>query len=117
MINPHHHQFLTPAIWRRWIRINDLHCPRSFVKSIAHLKVSPIDSMSSFTLSIHRSLGLPLFLFPANLACSALCGIQSIDIFSTYPNHRSLRSTSRVVWLPKACLMSSFLILCSLVTK
>src|SRR6218665_1271084 len=32
------------------------------------LNVGPIDSLSSFTLSIHRSLGLPLFLFPLNLA-------------------------------------------------
>src|SRR6218665_2271707 len=42
----HHHQFLTPAIWRRWIRMNDLHCPPSFVKSIAPLNVSSINSMS-----------------------------------------------------------------------
>ena len=41
--------------------------------------------MSSFTLSIHRSLGLPLLLkFPSNLACSALCGIRSIVIISTW---------------------------------
>ena len=33
----HHHQFLTPAIWRRWVRMNDFHCPRSVVKSIAPL--------------------------------------------------------------------------------
>ena len=32
--------------------MNDLHCLQSFVKSIA----SPVDSMSSFILSIHRSL-------------------------------------------------------------
>src|SRR5688572_12006323 len=37
----HHHQFLMPAIWRRWVRIYDLHCPRSFVKFIAPLSVSP----------------------------------------------------------------------------
>src|SRR6218665_166261 len=36
------HQFLTPAIWRRWVRMNDLSL--SFVKSIAPLNVSPIDS-------------------------------------------------------------------------
>jgi len=33
--NIHHHQFLTPAIWRRWVRINDLRCPESFAKSFA----------------------------------------------------------------------------------
>src|SRR6218665_303564 len=46
--------------------MNDLHCPRSFVESIAPLNVSPfdsIDSMSSFTLSIHHNLGLPLLIF------------------------------------------------------
>src|SRR6218665_751585 len=79
----HHHQCLTPSIWGRWVRMNDLHCPRSFVKSFAPLNVSPIDSMSFFTLSVHRSLGLPLFLSLSNLACSALCGIWSIDILST----------------------------------
>src|SRR6218665_424095 len=59
----HHHQFLMPAIWRRWVPMNDLHCPRSFVKSIAPLNVSSIESMSSFTLSNHRSLGLPFVAF------------------------------------------------------
>ena len=60
----HHHQqqqqFLTQAIWQQWVRMNDLHCPRSFVKFIAPLNVSPIDSMSSFILSNHRCLDLPL---------------------------------------------------------
>src|SRR6218665_3269201 len=84
------------------------------------LNVSPIDSMSSFALSIHRSLGLPLFLFLSTLACSALFGIRIIGILSTCPNHRSLRwmtLSRRVVWLHNACLMSSFLILCSLFTR
>src|SRR6218665_282924 len=87
----HRHQFLMPANGRRWVRMNDLHCPRSFVKSIAPPNVSPIDSMSSCILSIHCSLGLPLFLFPSNLACSALsgiwsavilCNVQTIGIFA-----------------------------------
>src|SRR6218665_2657293 len=69
------------------------------------LPFSPIDSMSSFTLSIHRSLGLPLFLFPKDLVCSALCGIL-----------RSTTLSNRVVWLPKTCLMPSFLIFCSFET-
>jgi len=37
-------------------------------------------------LSIQRSLGLHLILFPSNLACSVLCVIQLIAILSTYPN-------------------------------
>ena len=73
----YHHQFLMPAIWRRLVQIHDLHYSRSFVKSIAPLNISRIDSMSSLILSIQRSLGLPLFHFPQNLSCSALCGIQS----------------------------------------
>src|SRR6218665_1616193 len=36
--------------------------------------------MTSFVLRVHRSLGLSLL--PSNLACSALCGIRSIDILS-----------------------------------
>src|SRR6218665_309942 len=73
--------------------------------------------MSSFILSTHHSLGLPLFLFPSNLARSALCGIRSTTILSTCPNHQSLcwmTLSSRVVWLHSACLMSSLLIFCSL---
>src|SRR6218665_1276307 len=68
---------------------------------------------------LHCSLGLPLFLFLLNVACSVLCGIPSIVIFSTCPNHRSLRWTTlsnRVLWIPNACLISSFLIFCSLLT-
>src|SRR6218665_251406 len=76
----HHHQFLTPAILQRWVRMNDLRCPRSFVKSIAPLNVSPIDVVSSLSLSIHCSLGLPLFLFPSNLAvtCKILCIVWNL---------------------------------------
>src|SRR5688572_31279461 len=51
--------------------------------------VSPSDIMSSFMLSTHRSLGLPLFPLPSNLECSVLSGILSDGILSTYPNHRS----------------------------
>src|SRR6218665_2535266 len=84
---PPPHQFLTPANWRRWVRMNDLHCPRSFVSSIAPLNVSPTDSMFSFILSIiQRILGLSLFLFPSNLACSASRGIRSIVILSHVQN-------------------------------
>ena len=32
---------------------------------------------------IHRSLFLPLFLFPSHRACSELCGIRSTVILST----------------------------------
>src|SRR6218665_1676067 len=65
--------------------IDDVHCPPSFIKSVVHLNVSPIDCMSSFTLSFHRSLGLPLFFFPSNPTASVLCGILSIVIISTGP--------------------------------
>ena len=54
-----HHQFLTPTMWRRWVRMNDLQWPRFFVKSIAPLNVSPNDTTSSFIIvsrPIHRSL-------------------------------------------------------------
>src|SRR6218665_2534426 len=68
----HHHQFLTSAIWQRLVQINDLHCSRSFVKSIAALNVIPTDSMSSCTLSFLRSVGLPLFLFHSVFACTPI---------------------------------------------
>jgi len=75
---------LTPAIWRRWVQMNELHCIRSFFKSIAPL--SRTQAKFSFILSIQRSLGLPLFPFPSNLACSSMFGILPITT-----NHRSLR--------------------------
>src|SRR6218665_164118 len=44
----HHHQFLTLAIWRRWVRMNELNCPRplsspllSSMSVIAQLKSYP----------------------------------------------------------------------------
>src|SRR6218665_2864154 len=86
------------------------------------LKISPIDAKSSFILSIHRSLGLPLLLFRSNLACSALCGNRSIVILSTCSNHRSLRWTilssggALLYPITHVCPMSSFLIFRSLVT-
>ena len=57
--------FLTSTIWWLWVRMNDLHCTRSIVMPTAPLNGSPIYSMSSLILSTHRSLGLPLFLFPS----------------------------------------------------
>src|SRR6218665_107911 len=72
-----HHQFLMSAIWHQCVRMNYLHCCRPFVKFIAPLSVSLSDAMSSFIWSIQHSLCLPLFLFPSNLACSALCGIRT----------------------------------------
>jgi len=45
MRHHHHHQFLTPAIWQRLVRMNDLHCPRSFVKFIAPFSVSSSDAI------------------------------------------------------------------------
>ena len=49
--NHRHHQFLTPAIWRPWVQINDLHRPRSLVKSIAPLSVSPSDVMPYYSVN------------------------------------------------------------------
>src|SRR5688572_21475722 len=82
-----HHQFLTTTIWIHELYNN---CPRSFVKSTAPLSVSPSDVMSSVISSIQRSLCLPLFLFPSNLAGSALRWIRLTGILCTCPNHQSL---------------------------
>lgn len=50
----HHHQFLTPPTWRRWVRIKVLHCFRSIVHTVSSSSISvrPSDVMSSFILSI-----------------------------------------------------------------
>src|SRR6218665_4049936 len=44
--------------------------------------------MSSL-LSVHRSLGLPIFRFLSNLVCSELCGIRSTVILFTCPRGQS----------------------------
>src|SRR6218665_3794965 len=69
-----HHQFLTQAIWRCWVRINYLHCSRSFVKSAASHCVCPHDVNFSFILHTQCSLGLPLFLPLLDLSCCVLSG-------------------------------------------
>jgi len=72
-------------------------------------------------IRINRGLHLPLFLLPSNLACIVHCvefgelsfflHVQTIGVYD------GRLWGSRVVWLPyAACLMSSFLILCSLET-
>src|SRR6218665_675168 len=58
--------------------------------SIAPRSVSPSEVMTSFTLSVQHRLGLPLFLFPLNLACNALWGIRPPGILRICPNHQSL---------------------------
>ena len=59
----HHHQFLTPAIWRRWVRMNDLHCTRSFVKSplLPSMSVQLIQCPPLHCLSIIVSVCLCCF--------------------------------------------------------
>src|SRR6218665_2560390 len=74
----HQHQFLSPAIWRRWVQMNDLHCRRLLVKSIASVNVSAIDSVSSFTLSVHPSL--PFFPFPLNLAYYVVSLCENVQL-------------------------------------
>src|SRR6218665_1342374 len=86
--------------------MNDLHCPQSFVKSIAPLSVSP--SLHLYCLS-NIILVCLCFIF---LRILHVCGVV---ILSTYPNHQSLRCTTlckKVLWLPNTCLMSSFLTFC-----
>jgi len=61
----HHHQFLMPTIWRRRVRMNDLHCLRSFVKSTTFLNDSPIDFQASFYIIYSQSGSV--FVFLSNL--------------------------------------------------
>src|SRR5688572_7649862 len=51
----HRHQFLMSAISRQWVRINYHHCPQTFVKSIASLRVSLSKRTSTIILSIQQS--------------------------------------------------------------
>jgi len=100
---------------------NFYYCVQSFWKRI---------TTSNKWMSIHRSLGLILFRFSSYLACTALCGIRSISHsfymskpflhVQTEKLNQSLRLTTFSNWvscLSITCLISSFLILCSLTTS
>src|SRR6218665_3790228 len=65
------------------------------------LNVSPIDSISSF-----------------RLYCLSIVVWICLFFYMSKPSESTMDDFvySRVVWLPNVCLMSSFLILCSLVT-
>ena len=63
----------------------------NFVKFVAPLSVSPSQVMFSFILSVHSSLGLPLFLFASmalddfqyrTIACTGLVSRSRIPAFS-----------------------------------
>jgi len=98
-----HHQFVTPLICGRWVRVNDLRWPRSFAKSVATINVRPSDIMSSCIFSIQRRCCLPLFHFPWNLACSTLGGIRSThSSYVSKPFKSSLKNLSNRV----GCLVS-----------
>jgi len=95
----HHRRFLTPAIWRRWVRRNAFHCPRFFLKSIAPLIVSPAAQVTLTLNLVHPFsdvlLCLCVFFFRIlHVDCRASCGIQPTSFLSTGPNHRSLRWTT-----------------------
>src|SRR6218665_3547207 len=80
----HHNQFLTLGIWWRRVRMNEplVLCPFTPLSSPLHPSMSVhYWFMSSFILFMQRSLGMPLFLFPSNLTCSALRGIRSTVMF------------------------------------
>src|SRR6218665_4155824 len=88
-----HHQFLTPAIWLRCVRMNDLQCPRSFVKSIAPLVVSPINSMSSFILRYLSNIVLVClfsFSFKSCMWCIVWNSISYHTFYMSKPSESSL---------------------------
>src|SRR6218665_3189878 len=107
--------------------MNDLHCPRSFVESIAPLNVSPfdsIDSMSSFTLSIHHNLGLPLLIFYSRTtATTATTTTTTTATIETTTEPRTTPSLSHLFLLLLALLLNllheyaSFLVLAPLVLE
>src|SRR6218665_545400 len=98
--------------------MNDLNCLAPFSRPL--LPSMPINYVLIYIIVyMYHSLGLPVFLFPSNLAFSALRGIRTNAILSTCPNHRSLRWTTlsnRVLLLLNACLMSWFPLFSSLGT-
>ena len=109
--------------------MNDLHCPRSFVESIAPLNVSPfdsIDSMSSFTLSIHHNLGLPLLIFysrTTTTTTTATTTTTTTATIETTTEPRTTPSLSHLFLLLLALLLNllheyaSFLVLAPLVLE
>jgi len=73
------------VIWQQLVQTNDLHCPWSYVKSIAPNSVSSNDAMSS---------------------CRT--------VWDSVNWHHGTTLSSRAIWIPYVCLMPSFLISCSL---
>src|SRR6218665_3317265 len=64
----HHHRFLTPALWRRWVQMNDSHFPLGHSTSSMYTSI-----LVRVMLTVYHNLCLPLFLFTLNFGCSALC--------------------------------------------
>ena len=91
-----------------------LHVARSYTSSAD----SPFSLMSSFTLSNHLLLGLPLFLLPCTFITIALLPTQCSSLRITCPYHFNLLSCTFFVISPTFAvpLILSFLILSSFVT-
>src|SRR6218665_2207709 len=103
--------------------MNNLHCPQSFLISVAFLRVSPSDAVCPHLYCLSSIVLACLCFFPSNLVRSSLRGLRSTGqpgLLLTWLNHRSLHWTtlsSKVVWpTNNACLKQSFLIFCSLET-
>ena len=91
-----------------------LHVARSYTSSAD----SPFSLMSSFTLSNHLLLGLPLFLLPCTFTTIALLPTYCSSLRITCPYHFNLVSCTFFVISPTFVvpLILSFLILSSFVT-
>lgn len=91
--NNYSNQLLTPVIRLRWVLMNYLHYPLSFVKAIAPHNLIPIDSMSSlYCLPI--VVWDCLCFFDLRILHVVRCmefGQWSLFLHVHYPNHRSLR--------------------------
>ena len=78
-----HHQFQEPAVWRRWVRMNVLHCPRSFVKVHCPLNAVQLIRCPHLLLlysGLKRLLQLrrPFYFFPSSMILSStrLCRLS-----------------------------------------
>jgi len=84
----HLDQFLTPAIWRRWVRMNDLHCPRSFVQSISPLIVSTSDAIVfNYKIIVYypEQSWYAFVFFPSNLPSNSVVHWEEFGQLSFIP--------------------------------
>ena len=118
LINPSQHGFLKARTSSSPSSYSHSYVGSMYDDIRLHVADCPFSLMSSFTLSNHLLLGLPLFLLPCTFITVALLPTQCSSLRITCPYHFNLLSCTFFVISPTFVvhLILSFLILSSFVT-